>query len=182
MDWLPGGQLHRTQPHGHVPTALAPEPALIACLLNADHQTAGRILAAVHEDDLADYRLRGVLDLARRVVTTGAPPEPVLVYARARADGDVQTPTEVRGLALLLADLAGQVTVTASWSYYYRAVVEDAVRRRAAEAGQRITQAAQHDSLDVVLDLVVSEGAAVHAVAARRIVDTHPPTTLRAVP
>ncbi len=179
MDLLPGGQLHSTQSHGHVPTALAPEPALMACLLNADHATAGRILAAVHDEDLADHRLRVVLGLARRVVDTGAPPEPGLLLANARAAGDLRSATEVPDLALLLAGLYEQVTVVASWSYYYRAVVEDALRRRAAEAATRIAQAAQGGSLDVLLDLVVSEGAAVHAVAARRIADPRP--SLRAV-
>jgi replicative DNA helicase len=163
------------------PPALAPERALVACVVAADHQTAGRILAAVCDDDVADHRLRAVLTLARRVVEAGAAPEPVLLLSSARAAGDVRTGQATTDLALLLADLAGAVTVVASWRFYLAAVVEDAVRRRAAEAGQRIAQAAGHDAIDVVLDLVVTEATAVHAVAARRGADQRPHTSLRVV-
>ena len=172
---LSGGQIHGTASHPQVPAALAPEPALVACLLNADHPTGAAILAVVVDDDVSDDRLRGVLALARRVVNAGAPPEPRILLATARAAGDMSS-----NLAVLLADLAVSVTVVASWRYYYAAVVEDAIRRRAAEAGARLAQAAETAPVDVVLDLVVTEAAGVHAVAARRN-PAPAPTPLRAV-
>jgi replicative DNA helicase len=152
---------------------------LVACLLNADRVTAASILSAVCDDDFADHRLRGVLALARRVVDDGAPPEPGILLATARAAGDVTTPESTRDLAFLLADLAGAVTVVASWAYYLRAVVEDAVRRRVAEAGARFTQAAETESLDSLVALVDRESATVRELAARR---EPTPTPLRAVP
>ena len=169
---------HDTAPHPQVPDALAPEPALIACLLNADRATAAGILGAICDADVGDYRLQAVLTLARRVVDAGRPPEPGILLATARAGGITSA---THDLGLLLADLAGSVTVVASWRYYLAAVVEDAIRRRAAEAGARIAQAVGHDSIDTVLDLVVSEASEVHAVAARRVTDRRPPTPLRAV-
>ena len=168
----PGSHLDTTAPQGQVPAALAPEPALLACLLNADQPTAATILAAIHDEDVADPALRGVLAVARRVVASGAPPQPVLVLADARARGELSTATEVRDGALLLADLAAEVTVVAAWRHYLTAVVQDAVRRRALEAGTRIAQAAEGAPLDTLLDLMVTETAAVHLVAARLGTDT----------
>ncbi len=91
---------HGTASHPQVPAALAPEPALVACLLNADHPTGAAILAVVVDDDVSDDRLSGVLALARRVVKAGAPPEPRILLATARAAGDISS-----NLAVLLADL-----------------------------------------------------------------------------
>ncbi len=151
----------------HPVTATAPEPALLACLLTADHRTAAGILAALHDEDLADHRLRAVVAVARRLVAAGKAPDPVLIVADARARGELPTATETQDVALLLASLVASVSVVASWQHFLVAVVQDALRRRAAEAGYRIAQSAEAAPIDVLLDLVVTEAAAVHTVATR---------------
>ncbi len=47
-------------------------------------------------------------------------------------------------------------------------MLEDALRRRAAEAGERLTQAAEEDSLESRLELVDREHRAVRELADRR--------------
>ena len=60
-------------------------------------------------------------------------------------------------------------------------MLEDALRRRTAEAGERLTQAAEAESLESLLELVDREHRAVRALADRRAAAGEDGPRLRAV-
>jgi replicative DNA helicase len=128
---------------------------------------------------VADHRLRTVLAVARRLVADGVRPDPVLVLERARDDGDVTTAAGLGELSMCLLTLVDNVPVPASWPHYAQGTLIAALRRRIAEAGARLTQAAETESLDSLIALVDRETTAVRELAARR---EPTPTPLRAVP
>jgi replicative DNA helicase len=176
---LPGRRDHGTEPKGEVPAKLTPEPAFVGAVLLVDLSIVRQALVRVRDDDFGDYRLRRVLAVARRLVAGGVRPDPVLVLAKAQADGDVTEPARITEFMLLLDTLVANVPVAASIFWYAEAVIESAVRRRMAEMVTRIGQAIEGESLDSLIELEAHEDAAVRELAARR---TTTPTPLRAVP
>ena len=177
---MPGSQHDYTAPRPQVAAELMPEFAYVGAVLLVDLPTSRAALARVRDDDVADRRLRLVLSVARRLVADGVQPDAVKVLVRARLDGDVVIPTAIGDLSMLLIDLVDRVPVPASWGYYAQAILDDALRRRVAEAGARLTQAAEGGSLDSLLELKDREDAAVRELVDRRAIALTPP--LRAVP
>ncbi len=170
---------HGTAPGQLVPAKLTPEFAYVGAVLSVNLPTAHVALGHVVDGDVADHRLRTVLAVARRLVADGVRPDPVLVLERARDDGDVTTAAGLGELSMCLLTLVDNVPVPASWPHYAQGTLIAALRRRIAEAGARLTQAAETESLDSLIALVDRETTAVRELAARR---EPTPTPLRAVP
>ena len=146
------------------PTTDAARALLGAALLSG----APQVLDLLQDGDLADERLRVVAGVIRGMVGSGIPVDATTVLARARRTGTVTRPSAVQGLAMLLADLIGECPNPASARWYAAAALKDALRRRTAEAGERLTQAAEAECLDSFLELVDREHRAVRALADRR--------------
>ena len=107
------------------PTALDPERAFIGALLWLPVESAGRTAELVEPEDLADPRLRVVLQLVRDVVADGGtPPDPVVCMAHARRSGTVSTAHALKALAELLANLYGGCPLAASVGWYAGAVLD----------------------------------------------------------
>ena len=129
---------------------------------------APQVLDLLQDGDLADERLRVVAGAIRGMVGSGIPVDATTVLARARCTGMVTRPAAMRGLAVLLAELIGECPNPASARWYAAAALEDALRRRTAEAGERLAQAAAEESLQSLMELVDGEHRAVRELADRR--------------
>ena len=159
------------------PTTDAARALLGAALLSG----ATQVLDILQDGDLADERLRVVAGVIRGMVGSGIPVDATTVFARARCTGTVTGRDAVQGLAVLLAELIGECPNPASAGWYAAAVLEDALRRRTAEAGERLTQAAEEESLESLLRLVDREHRAVRELADRRTAAAKDGPRLRAV-
>ncbi len=149
-------------------SVLDPERAFIGALLWLPVESAARAAALVEPGDLADPRLRVVLELVRELAAAGVAPDPVSCMAHARAAGTVGTTHALKGLAELLAELYGAVPLPASVGYYAAAVLDGALRRRCALLGERIGQVAESASLAELVRVVGSEVVAVFELRNRR--------------
>ena len=151
-----------------VPTMDAARALLGAALLCG----APQVLDLVHDDDLADESLRVVSGVIRGMAEFGIPIDPTTVLSRARASGIVTRLDAVQNFGMLLGELLIECPNPASARWYAAAVLEDALRRRTAEAGERLTQAAEGEGLESLLELVDHEHRAVRALADRRAAAT----------
>jgi replicative DNA helicase len=109
-----------------------------------------------------------VASLARQLAKDGIPPDPYAVLAHARATGTVTKADAIRSFTLLLSELYAGCPTPASARWYAVAVLEQAVRRRTAEAATRLGQAADGESLESLLLVLDRETRAVRDVAGRR--------------
>lgn len=158
-----------------------PEGAFVGAVLHLPVDAAVRVLDLIHDDDFGDPRLAVVAGAARQLAGLGIPPDPAAVLAFIRASGTVTGPSAVTALSLLLADLYGGCPTPASARFYATAVLEEALRRRCAELADRIGQAADSASLDVLPELVATEAREVLALDQRRAGAAGEPPLLRAV-
>ncbi len=147
-----------------------PEVAYVGALLHLPAAAAADAAGLVADDDLADPRLSGILAAVRHLADTGIAPDPTVVFAHLRGTGAITHPDAVRVMSLLLADLYRGCPLPASVRWYAAAVLNEALRRRAAEAGSRIAQAAETASLSVLLEVVNRETRAVINLDHRRAV------------
>jgi replicative DNA helicase len=175
---MPGGHAHTTAPSG-TRDLLHSEDAFIGALPHLPVATAREALDLVHDDDLADPLNQRILGVARALVAEGIPPDPVAVFARARADGVVSGADATRRLSFHLADLYAECPTPASWPYYGSAVIAEALRRRCLELAARVTQAAEGSPLDVLIDVLDAECQTVRRLHDRRA--SVEPTQLPAV-
>ena len=149
-------------------SVLDPERAFIGALLWLPVESAARAAALVESDDLADPRLRVVVQLVRDVAADGAAPDPVVILAHARAAGTVRTAHAIKSLAELLADLYADCPLAASVGYYAAAVLDGSLRRRCALLGERIGQIADSASLAELVRVVGAEVVEVFELRNRR--------------
>ena len=162
------------------PPTTDPERALIGAVLNLPADAAVQVLDLINDDDLGDPRLQVVARIARQLAEAGVSPDPPVVFAHARASGTVTRADAIREFSLLLVDLFAEVPTPASARWYAAATLEEALRRRVAEAGARLAQAAQGDSVDSLVELMAAEHEAVRELADRQAVADAAPR-LRAV-
>lgn len=160
-----------------------PEGATLGAVLNLPPQAAGELLDLFRDGDLADPRHQLIASVARALAADGIAPDPIAIAAHARSTGLVTRPEPLRGLALLLADLYAACPTPASGRYYVAATLEDALRRRCTEAGQRIEQAADAESLASLVALVAAEAQGVRELTERHAaaLGEASPARLRAV-
>jgi replicative DNA helicase len=142
------------------------ERALIGCLLHLDAAHARPVVALVRPDDLADPALAEILAAIRALVAVNVAPEPSAVLSLLRRDGRA-TGQRYAAVARLLADLYACTAVPASAGWYAACVLEEAARRRAAEAGTRVAQAAERVPIADLPELVTRELVAVATLAQR---------------
>jgi replicative DNA helicase len=142
------------------------ERALIGCLLHLAAAHARPIVAQVGLDDLADPALGEILAAIAALVTVGVNPEPTAVLSLLRHDGRANGQRYV-AVATLLADLYTCTAVPASAGWYAARVLEEATRRRAREAGERVAQAAELVPIADLPELVTRELTAVITLAER---------------
>ncbi len=154
-----------------------PGRALIGAALHGAFQALDYIV----DDDLADPRLHVVAEVIRQLADAGIRPDPTTVLAHARATGTVSRADAVQAFALLLHELFAECPVPASARFYAVAVLDEAIRRRVTEAGTRLAQAAEGDSLVSLLTLVDAEHHAVRELADRRAAVANDEPRLRAV-
>lgn len=149
-------------------TLVDPERAYIGALLNLPLPRAADAAALVRIDDLGDPQLQVVLEATQQLVADGIAPDPAAVLAHIRADGTVTGPAAVETIALLLLELYQDVAIPMSAPLYARAVLDEAVRRRCLEAGDRIRQAVESCGLEGLVELVQREADAVLALYKHR--------------
>jgi replicative DNA helicase len=147
---------------------LDPERALLACLLHLDAVRAAEVAALVRPDDLASPALAELLAAVTALAHLGIDPEPTAVLALLRHDGQANG-TRTRAVALVLADLYAGAAVPVSARFYAAAVLEEATRRRAREAGERVAQAAELVPIAGLPELLGRELHAVQALAERSV-------------
>ncbi len=148
--------------------ALDPERAYVGALLYMPAADAVRSAQLIEPGDLADPRLRVVLQLIRDVAAAGAAPDPVVVLAHARSEGTVTTAHAIGELGIALADLYAGCPLPGSTGWYAAAVLDGSLRRRCAELGERIGQVAETAALAELVRVVGSEVLAVCELRNRR--------------
>ncbi len=154
-----------------------PERALIGAALSGSAQ----VLDLIRDEDLGSPRLRVVADVIRQLAEASIPPDPTTVLVHARATGTVTGAAAVAEFALLLHELVDGCPVPSSARFYAVGTLDEAIRRRVTEAGIRLAQAADGESLGSLLALVDAEHHAVRELADRRAAVADQPPRLRAV-
>lgn len=160
-----------------------PEGALVGALMHLPAPSALEVLDRINDDDVADPTLQKILGAIRQLAEDGIAPDPVTVWTRLRSQGAVSGADANRQLATTLSDVYVTCPVPASVDYYRAAVMDEALRRRCAELGARMVQAAGSAPLDVLVDVLDRECRAVRALLDRRgtIATDDAPARLRAV-
>jgi replicative DNA helicase len=126
-------------------------------------EAAGYIVTA----DLADPRHQAIYALIRELAHQDIAPDAAAVFAHARTTGQVAGEHRLRGLSKLLSDLYTRAATPASVRFYAAAVVEDALRRRIDQTGQRLRQVADESALGEALAMVGSEARELGEMARR---------------
>ncbi|WP_092198926.1 hypothetical protein [Blastococcus tunisiensis] len=139
---------------------------MLSCLLRLDAASALKVAGLVRPDDLASPALAELLAAVAALTHLRIDPEPTAVLALLRDDGRANG-TRVQAVAQLLHDLYASAAVPVSARFYAAAVLKEATRRRAREAGERIAQAAELVPIDALPELVERELLAVQALAER---------------
>jgi replicative DNA helicase len=145
-----------------------PARATIGALLLLPLEDVRAVLAAVHDDDPEDPRLRRLLGAIRALADQGARPDPVRVLDYLRSAGGV-TRDGLPGLQLMLAELVAPecVPIPRAVPAYAAALVQEAVRRRVAEAAQALAEVAESGSVDDVATIAERESVAAVLAAGR---------------
>ncbi|WP_448613340.1 hypothetical protein [Modestobacter sp. URMC 112] len=139
---------------------LDPELAFVGDVLHLSSSTAAEALAVIADDDLADPRLRLILQAARGLVAQDVAPGGYAVMAAIRRAGTAAAAHELSSVAQLIIEATEACVVPASWRFDAVAVLEERLRRRSRELSARIAQAA-NGPLDTLVELVHAECAAV---------------------
>ena len=106
------------------------------------------VLDALHDDDISDPRLRGVLTVVRSVAADGDRPDPVTLTARYEADNGGNG---LQGFANTVMDLFTSLPIAGyNVRAYLRATLTDALRRAVRELGY-LTQYADAEPIAAVL-------------------------------
>jgi replicative DNA helicase len=150
------------------PTLLDAEASFVGALMFLPAPTALDALSLVQAEDFADPRLATIAEACRALAEQGVAPDPAAVLGHVRTCALVTGAEALRSLALLLTDLYGSVPTPASVRWYRRTFLEGAMRRRAQVLAERVAQAAEHDTIESLLALIVAEVQAVLAVQQRR--------------
>ncbi|SDY84831.1 hypothetical protein SAMN05661080_04798 [Modestobacter sp. DSM 44400] len=146
---------------------LDPELAFVGAILHLPAATAAEALSLIGEDDLADPHMQVILRAAGLLVGEEVDPDLYAVMTIIRAAGMASTAHGISLLAEVVIEAAESCPVPASWKFYAAGVLDQAVRRRAIEMADRITQASG-GPLDTLLDLVQGEATAVTELGRRR--------------
>lgn len=148
------------------------ESALLGALMIGAPVEA-KLVAMLTADDFTDPRGGVAYAAVAALVADGIHPDPAAVDGRLRRDGALGCFSN-SSAAVWLLGLVELPIVAVSAGHYARTVVEHTWRRRVAEAGQRLTQAAGTESVDGLDHLIEREYAAVRAAAGRLSRLTHP--------
>ena len=131
-------------------------------------RAAGAVTAALEglsEADFTDPQLRHVFAVINATASSGMDVDPTTIVALLIRSGRV--PEQLHPVATgLVIDLVCSVPVPASWPHYKALIVAESGRRRAVEAGERISQAALADDPAVAVRVAVSEFQALLEVLA----------------
>lgn len=144
---------------------LNPERVLIAAVLKASVNVVKGL--PVVPDDLADPRYAAVWELASRLARQGADPDPVTVLAEARRSGVVVTAEQIHAMTVVLSNLLTADVTPTQLDWYARAVLDDAVRRRAQQAVETVAATADK-SIGAVVETLERELDQVRQLARRR--------------
>jgi len=118
------------------------EAAVLGAVLRLPAAAARPVVDMLEVEDFADPRHRLVLVAVRALLDTGVPADHVTVLGELRRTGAEPSFTSDRSAGTFLIDLDQASPAPASAGYYARIVLEHRARRRIAEAGQRLCQAA----------------------------------------
>ena len=144
------------------------ETAFVGAVLHLSAAAALDVLSLLRPGDFADPRLAAVVDVCRDLARGGTAPDPVAVFAHARAHAIVSGADPTRAMALLLSELYDACPTPVSVYWYRNAVLDGALRRRVAELAARTAQAVEDGSLTTLTALLGDEVTAVGNVQARR--------------
>jgi replicative DNA helicase len=158
----------------------AAEAALLGALM-ATGDPDLLALDLLQVDDFGDPRHRSILTAIRALETAGAPPDPITVLGRLRADGTARSFTADRSVGAALADMVSGCPFPSNARFYARVVLEHAARRRAQRAACQLAQAAGVMALADLAKLVADELAAVAAAMQRAADPTDKPCRLQAI-
>lgn len=131
------------------------EAAFLGAVLLAENPRA--LLDLLGAADFADPRNAAVYEAASGCQAAGMRPDPVCVQGWLRRTGTETAMTADTSAAGYLAMLAGAAPVVASGRFYAQVVVEHAVRRRVAQAADRLGQAAGTYSMVALGAIVIEE-------------------------
>jgi len=123
------------------------EAAALGAILRLPAAAARPVVDVLEEQDLTDPRHRAVLVAAQSLLGTDVPADAVTVLGELRRTGVEKCFTADRSAGTFLLDLDRAAPAPTCAGHYARVVVEHRARRRIAEAGQRLCQAAGTSAL-----------------------------------
>lgn len=164
-DHLDGRSLHIVD--GSSDTATGPEFATIGAVVLAASSIQDTVLGAVADDDFTDPRCHFVIGAIRRMRAEGLPVDMLTLTGYVQRHALLEGGMPRVNLASWLHETTCAAPVPASAPWYADLVVESAARRAAQYAGQRITAAAEGDSLADLRAVVTDESATVIAAIER---------------
>ena len=122
------------------------DPEAEAAVLGVALNGRPEVLRGLQSHDFCEPRHRDVFETLTRMFAAGDSVDPVSVLGRMRRDGNAPT-TADRGPALWLGNLYRAAPTPGAGALYRRQLVDASGRRRIAEAGMRVAQAAATDSV-----------------------------------
>jgi replicative DNA helicase len=125
------------------------ERAFLGCLMQLGALDL-LALGPVEPADFTDPRHAAILDAILVLFAAGQPSDPVTVLGQLRRSGLERSMTADRDAGVFLVDLLGATPSVGNAGHYLTILLEHRVRRDCARLAERITQAAEHDDLDVL--------------------------------
>jgi len=133
------------------------EAAVLGAVLRLPAAAARPVVDMLEIEDLTDPRYRAVLVAAQSLLGTDVPADAVTVLGELRRTGVEKCFTADRSAGLFLLDLDRAAPAPTCAGHYARVVMEHRARRRVAEAGQRLQQAAGTSALVDLRALATAE-------------------------
>jgi len=145
----------------------AEEHATIGAVILAAASVQDKVLSIVDDADFADPRCQFTVMVVRRMRAEDVPVDMLTLTGYVQRHALLANGAPRVSLASWLAEIADAAPVPASAPWYADQVVESAARRAAQYAGQRITAAAEGDSLADLQAIVTDELTTVTAAIER---------------
>lgn len=133
------------------------EQAFLGCLLQIKGDFLRLLVTQAEAGDFTDPRHAAVHTVMLQLHEERQPLDPVTVLGQLRRSGLERSMTADRDAGVFLADLMDATPTVGNVGYYLTILLEHRVRRECARLAERMTQAAEHEDLDVLRKVMHSD-------------------------
>jgi replicative DNA helicase len=137
------------------------ERGVLGGLLSLPADQAQAMTGTLTAGDFTDPRHEAIYQAVVELVASGVPADPITVSGHLRHTGVERCFTSDRAPGVFLFDLLDALPSLGNLTCYRQVVLEHSARRRARDAGIRITQASEQGDLDTCRQVATAELVAV---------------------